>query len=394
MQIRIYQINLDRDHDRHAFESMDDLERYHGNKEIDSSVYDMVYEGEVDCAGLEDVFQMFNLEHPEGYKGRSLSVSDVVEVIEAPKLVGIIETEFRKERFTDYPAYAAMQETLRAQDTDFEAHDYVGLDVPAIEPGFYFCDSIGFQRVDFDPEDAEVFRADTIRVVLLEPGKKAEVKEIGSSLEEMQAIVGGYIEACYPFEEEVCIVCNEEGKINGLPLNRAIREEEREVEMTYRELVSTFREYERQGNDTHLTGYVVISEDSFNEPYPVESRTYEISSNNKAFQPNMGGYSIYASSIDGSDPMVRLERYLAEEKGGSSGWKIDRCYVKEPSKEILDIIAGTCFICDCSGENFGGLTDEQLARYREKFLYPENFIRINGEIEAYPFKPNAREQER
>ena len=65
MQINIYQINLDRDHDRHAFESMDDLERYHGSKEIDSSVYDMVYEGEVDCAGLEDVFQMFNLEHPE-----------------------------------------------------------------------------------------------------------------------------------------------------------------------------------------------------------------------------------------------------------------------------------------------------------------------------------------
>ena len=35
--------------------------------------------------------------------------------------------------------------------------------------------------------------------------------------------VGGWIEAVYPFEEEVCIVCNEEGKINRMPLNRAIR---------------------------------------------------------------------------------------------------------------------------------------------------------------------------
>ena len=39
----------------------------------------------------------------------------------------------------------------------------------------------------------------------------------------MQKTVDGWIEAVYPFEEEVCIVCNEEGKINRMPLNRAIR---------------------------------------------------------------------------------------------------------------------------------------------------------------------------
>lgn len=38
----------------------------------------------------------------------------------------------------------------------------------------------------------------------------------------MQRFVGGYIEAIYPFTEEVAIVCNEEGKIDGLPLNRAL----------------------------------------------------------------------------------------------------------------------------------------------------------------------------
>ena len=43
-----------------------------------------------------------------------------------------------------------------------------------------------------------------------------------SRLEEMQAVVGGWIEAIYPYEEEVAIVCNEEGLINGLPFNRRV----------------------------------------------------------------------------------------------------------------------------------------------------------------------------
>ena len=41
----------------------------------------------------------------------------------------------------------------------------------------------------------------------------------------MQNEVGGYIEAIYPFYDPVALICNEEGKINGLPLNRALRDE-------------------------------------------------------------------------------------------------------------------------------------------------------------------------
>ena len=61
-----------------------------------------------------------------------------------------------------------------------------------------------------------------IRVIYCEPGRLARVKEIGTELEDLQQAVGGLIETYYPFEEEVCIVCNEEGKISGLPLNRAL----------------------------------------------------------------------------------------------------------------------------------------------------------------------------
>ena len=63
---------------------------------------------------------------------------------------------------------------------------------------------------------------DKIRVVLLEPNKMAKAAEIESSLEAMQRVVQGDIQAIYPFEEEVCIVCNEEGKLRGLPINRVL----------------------------------------------------------------------------------------------------------------------------------------------------------------------------
>ena len=98
--------------------------------------------------------------------------------------------------------------------------------------------------------------------------------------------IGGDIEAYYPFEEQVCIVCNEEGKINGLPLNRAIRDED--------------------------TG------------------------------------------------------------------------------DIADIIAGTFFICDCSGESFDSLSKEQQKRYLEKYRLPERFFRSRDGIESVPFKPKDR----
>ena len=118
-----------------------------------------------------------------------------------------------------------------------------------------------------------------IKVVMLEPKKEAYVAEIDNGLASMQKIVGGLIEAVYPFEEEVCIVCNEEGKINGLPPNRAL----------------------------------------------------------------------YADS-----------------------------------SELVDIICGTAFICDCSGENFGSLSDEQLDRYCRLFHCPEMFLMVDGKITVLP----------
>lgn len=60
-----------------------------------------------------------------------------------------------------------------------------------------------------------------MNVLVVEPGYLPYEKEI-NGLNEMQVTVGGYIEAIYPYEEMVAIVCNEEGLINGLPFNRSV----------------------------------------------------------------------------------------------------------------------------------------------------------------------------
>lgn len=118
-----------------------------------------------------------------------------------------------------------------------------------------------------------------IKVIILEPMKEAYLGEIDNDLRSMQKAVGGRIEVIFPFENEVGLIVNEEGKINGLQLNRAI--------------------FDSDG-------------------------------------------------------------------------------------KIIDIIAGTSFLCDCSGEEMQGLSDEHVKTYLERFRFPEMFVSNNGEIIALP----------
>lgn len=100
---------------------------------------------------------------------------------------------------------------------------------------------------------------------------------------------------------------------------------EQQVELSYGKLRELFRKAERGG--IHVSGYITFRADSFSTAYSERSRTYAVSSDNKAFQPNMGGYSIYARCLDGTDPCVRLEQYMAAEYGGERGWSVERCYM-------------------------------------------------------------------
>jgi len=57
-----------------------------------------------------------------------------------------------------------------------------------------------------------------MRAIVKEVGKSPKVEEIKNDLETMQGLVGGYIEAVNA-GQGICLVCNEEGKLNGLPPN-------------------------------------------------------------------------------------------------------------------------------------------------------------------------------
>lgn len=64
--------------------------------------------------------------------------------------------------------------------------------------------------------------AETMKVVVVRPKKRAKIMEIENTLEKMQKLVGGYIEAYGAFEDGAMIICNEEGKLVDPEPNRAI----------------------------------------------------------------------------------------------------------------------------------------------------------------------------
>ena len=175
MNINIYQIDTSRDRKRICFFGLDEIKELTGEDTLNSGIYDKIFSGDVDCNNLEAVYRMFNTDHPAGYTGRSLSVSDVVEITDSDK------------------------------------------------KGFYFCDNIGFQKIIFDSSLCKDLTAtEKLSVLLIQPGKAPRMVEIPDTLDAMQELVGGYIEEYMPFDDEVAIIVNEEGKLNGLPPNRAI----------------------------------------------------------------------------------------------------------------------------------------------------------------------------
>lgn len=77
--------------------------------------------------------------------------------------------------------------------------------------------------------------------------------------------------------------------------------------------------YKNKGTPTDLKGVIVFSNESFDKPYPLEARSYVISSDNKAFFPDMISNSIFGSSLDGSDVGIRIDWY--------SDWIVEDCYL-------------------------------------------------------------------
>lgn len=106
MKITLYQIIAEFDTDQLMFNSFDYMRIACGNK-IPAHLYEAVYSGEFDTERLSDIFYIFNQDFPDDYRGRSMSVSDVLEVIKSPT-----------------------------------------------ESTFYYCDNVGYKEIEFDKQMA------------------------------------------------------------------------------------------------------------------------------------------------------------------------------------------------------------------------------------------------
>lgn len=61
-----------------------------------------------------------------------------------------------------------------------------------------------------------------MRILIVEPRQTPRRADIPHTLQDMQQVVGGYIEIIHPFDDPVALVCDEEGKLKGYEPNRAI----------------------------------------------------------------------------------------------------------------------------------------------------------------------------
>ena len=167
MKIKIFQIDHEQDKNGVKFMHSDRLEKLQGTTNIDAGLYKEVFNGEVDAADLEDVYSMFNCEGHPLHRGHSMSISDVVKT----------------------------------------------------EDGAYFCDLVGFRKIDFD-ENKTMKPDNLLKVVYVEPNKPVYAAEVEHTLDGEQRAVKGMIEYIYCHDDNTCVVANEEAKLIGMEGNR------------------------------------------------------------------------------------------------------------------------------------------------------------------------------
>lgn len=93
----------------------------------------------------------------------------------------------------------------------------------------HILDAENFTGVQFGTQaerEIQKEQAPMMDVLLVRPNMYPQAVQVGCELEDLQKAVGGYIQAVYPFEEPVALVMDEEAKLTGKDLNRALRDED------------------------------------------------------------------------------------------------------------------------------------------------------------------------
>lgn len=177
MRIKIYQIDSDKDNNQVKFFGYDSLQKLQGNTDIDSGIYKNVFFGDIECSDLEDVFILFNAERVPTHQGHSLSVSDVVEVIDC-------NNEMFKGKC-------------------------------------FFCDSMGYKTVDFDTSKCEEMSG--LKCIYITPHHTpVELNLEVNEYKVLRDAVKGTIEITHPFKDNIAIVRNDEAKLINMEGNRRV----------------------------------------------------------------------------------------------------------------------------------------------------------------------------
>ena len=100
--------------------------------------------------------------------------------------------------------------------------------------GDHVLDADNFVDVEFESNEGSEISAErepenTIEVLMVEAGQYPRMERIGSDLASLQKAVDGNIQAVYPYDDPVALICGEEAKLEGKPLNRALRDENGEI---------------------------------------------------------------------------------------------------------------------------------------------------------------------
>ena len=172
MEVRVYQINANRDFMGFAFTPLSH-QAGNGSNKVQSQFYDLVYEGTVSYEDFTQGYYTFERRGP--YPERHMYISDVIEVISSEHM----------------------------------------------EPGFYYVDpGSEYVKVEFDPSQAH--GKEEIRVVLVNAGEEAKVVDIEATDASFEDLTGGIIGLHQYGDETTRMVLNRYGREMGMTTSRLI----------------------------------------------------------------------------------------------------------------------------------------------------------------------------
>jgi len=228
MRINIYQIDSDKDTNRVKFEGYEETLKFGG---INPAIYKCVFHGDVD-GDLEAVYCTFNHpDHPGTFQGHSLSLSDIIEVVDTETTpYGIVEYLSKDSDGNPYVDSRMFCDTQEEFDDEVWRCELNNEDISSvvlrndIEVGSYFVDHVGFKKLD-EFDTTKCAEMDGLRMLMIQPHRTPIVTFVREDIDDLQRAVSDHgedsrIQYTYPFDDDCMVLGNDDAKCIGMEGNR------------------------------------------------------------------------------------------------------------------------------------------------------------------------------